>query len=194
MLDTIPCHLKTIYDHLDKLSLLTPQQLTGQKFCSGDISSLYTNINIAACIEDIITPADEHKSSLCFYGLKLLDIQEMLEIVLGDSFFTYNHRMFRQLIGLFMSCKPSPICAIACVYTFERRSLYTDIAYISAPYGKYIDDAYTIAHTKEDAIAMFESISEQDPDHLLKWEIDFPENSSDFVPFLGTAIRIEVLP
>ena len=48
-----------------------------------------------------------------------------------------------------------------------------------------------MAHTKEDAITMFESISEQDPDHLLKWEIDFPENSSDFVPFLGTAIRIE---
>ena len=38
---------------------------------------------------------------------------------------------------------------------------------------------------------MSESMSEQDPDHLLKWEIDFPENSSDFVPFLGTAIRIE---
>ena len=193
MLDAIPCHLKTIYDHLDKLSLLSPQQLTGQKFCSGDISSLYTNINIAACIEDIVTLADEHKSSLCFYGLKLLDIQEMLEIVLGDSFFTYNHRVFRQLIGLFMGCKPSPICAIARVYTFERRSVYTDndIAYISTPYGKYIDDACTTAHTKEEAIAMFESISEQDPDHLLKWEIDFPENSSDFVPFLGTAIRIE---
>ena len=163
--------------------MLTPQQLTGQKFCSGDISSLYTNINIVACTEDIITLADEHKSSLCFYGLKLLDIQEMLEIVLGDSFFIYNHRVFRQLIGLFMGCKPSPICAIARVYTFERRSVYTDIAYISAPYGKYIDDAYTIAHTKEDAITMSESISEQDPDHLLKWEIDFPENSSDFVPF-----------
>ena len=82
------------------MSLLTPQQLTGQKFCSGDISFLYTNINIAACFEDIITLADEHKSSPCFYGLKLLDIQEMLEIVLGDSFFTYNHRVFRQLIGL----------------------------------------------------------------------------------------------
>ena len=127
LLDTIPCHLKTIYDILDKLSLLTPQQLTGHKFCSGDISSLYTNINIAACIEDIITLADEHKSSLCFCGLKLLDIQEMLEVVLGDSFFTYNHRVFRQLIGLFMGCKPSPIFGIARVYTFERRSVYIQI-------------------------------------------------------------------
>ena len=116
----------------------------------------------------------------------------MLETVLGDSFFTYNHRVFKQLIGLFMGCKPGPICAIVHVYcTFERRSIYTDIAYISAPYGKYIDNAYTIAPTEEDAIKMFQSISQQDPDNLLKWEVDFPKSNSDFVPFFGTAIRIE---
>ena len=90
-----------------------------------------------------------------------------------------------------MGCKPSPIRAIVRVYTFERRSIYTDIAYISAPYGKYIDDAYTIAFRVEDAIKMFQSISDQDPDNLLKWEVDFPKSTSDFAPFLGTAIRIE---
>ena len=38
---------------------------------------------------------------------------------------------------------------------------------------------------------MFQSISQQDPDNLLKWEVDFPKSNSDFVPFLGTAIRIK---
>ena len=107
------------------------------------------------CIKDIIALASEQRSSLCLYGLKLSDIQDMLETVLGDSFFTYNHRVFEQLIGLFMGCKPSPIFAIVRVYTFERRRIYTDIAYISAPYGKYIDDAYTIPPTEEDAIKCF---------------------------------------
>ena len=107
------------------------------------------------CIKDIIALASQHRSSLCLYGLKLSDIQDMLETVLGDSFFTYNHRVFKQLIGLFMGCKPSPIFAIIRVYTFERRSIYTDIAYISAPYGKYIDDAYTILPTEEDAVKCF---------------------------------------
>ena len=61
----------------------------------------------------------------------------------------------------------------------------------SIPYGKYIDDAYTLANTEEDALAVFQTIAEQDPDELLKWEIDFPRENSHFVPFLGTAVRIE---
>ena len=127
------CMKKNIHDHLNRLSLLTPQELACKKLCSGDISSVYTNINIVKCIKDIVALASEHKSLLCPYGLKLSDIQEMLETVLGDSFLTYNHHVFKQLIGLFMGCKPSPICAIVCVYTFEHRSIYTDIAYIPTP-------------------------------------------------------------
>ena len=44
---------------------------------------------------------------------------------------------------------------------------------------------------------MFQSISEQDRDNLSRWELDFPKTNSDFVPYsnfvpyLGTAIRIE---
>ena len=86
LLNVIPCHLKNIHDHLNRLSSLTPQELAHRKFCGGDISSLYTSINIEKCIEDIVALASEHKSTLCFYGLKLSDIQEVLETVLGFLF------------------------------------------------------------------------------------------------------------
>ena len=155
LLGMIPCHLKNIHDHLNRLAFLTPQELAHRKFCCGDISSLYTNINIEKCIEDIVALASEHKSTLCFYGLKLSDIQEVLETVLGDSFFTYNQRVFKQSIGLFMGCKPSPICAIVRVYTFELRSVYTDVSYISSPCGKYIDDAYTLHPRKKTQLKCF---------------------------------------
>ena len=55
LLEVIPCHLKNIHDNLNRLSSLTPQELAHRKFCGGDISSLYTNINIEKCIEDIVT-------------------------------------------------------------------------------------------------------------------------------------------
>ena len=141
-------------------------------------------------MDDAISLASEYQQSLCLYGLKLSDIQ-MLEVIFGDLFFTYKRRVFRQLIGLFMGCKPSPICVIVRVYIFERRSIYTDINYISIPYGKYIDDVYILANTKEDALAVFQTIAEQDPNALLKWEIDFPRQNSHFVPFLETAVRTE---
>ena len=190
VLEFIPSHLNNIFQHLDHLSQLTPEQLADKQFCSGDISSLYTNINIQSCIDNIIALLDENKAHINFYGLKLIDIQEMLECVLGDAFFTYNSRVFLQLVGLFMGCKPSPICAIVRIYSFARRSIYMDTTYISTPYGKYIDDAFAIVSCKDDAIKLFNAIANQDPDRLLNWEIDFPKLPGDFIPFLGTSVCI----
>ena len=191
LLEFIPCHLNNIFQHLEHLSQLTPEQLAGKQFCSGNISSLYTNINIQSCITDIIAFMDEHKSHINLYGLKLIDIEEMLELVLGDAYFTYNSRVFLQLVGLFMGCKPSPVCAIVRIYSFERRSIYLDTTYISTPYGKYIDDAFTIVSCEKDAIELFNSIANQDPDGLLNWEIDFPKSPGDYIPFLGTLVSID---
>ena len=119
LLEFIPCHLNNIFQHLEHLSQLIREQLAGKQFCSGDISSLYTNINIQSCITDIIAFMDEHKSHINLYGLKLIDIEEMLELVLVDAYFTYNSCVFLQLVGLFMGCKPSPVCAIVRIYSFE---------------------------------------------------------------------------
>ena len=98
--------------------------------------------------------------------------------------------VFLQLVGLFMGCKPSPVCAIVRIYSFERRSIYLDTTYISTPYGKYIVDAFTIVSCEEDAIELFNSIANQDLTGLLNWEIDFPKSPGDYIPFLGTSVSI----
>ena len=115
----------------------------------------------------------------------------MLEIVLGNAFFTYQGKLYLQLTGLFMGCKPSPIVAIR-VYIFERRSIYTDINFLSKPYGRYIDDGYGLVTSLEEAQVMFDLIAAEDPDGLLQWEVDFPESNNDFVPFLGTQVRVSI--
>ena len=191
LLQHVPSHLSDIHQHLESLSTISPEEIAGLNFCSGDISSLYTNINIQACIDDVIEFAAEHKSSLPLCGITLTDIHEILELVLGDSYFRYNNRVYLQLIGLFMGCKPSPICAIIRIYSFEKRCIFTDISYISVPYGRYIDDAYTITRTVQAATDYFNSVADQDPDNLLKWEIDFPNNNMEYVSFLGTQIRVD---
>ena len=49
-----------------------------------------------------------------------------------------------QMVGLFMGCMPSPIGAVIRVYMFEKRSVYTDIHFLSNPaslfFGRYMDD------------------------------------------------------
>ena len=77
------------------------------------------------------------------------------------------------------------------IYTFERKSIYLDTAYISTPYGKYIDDAYTIVSCEQEAIDLFNSIPKQDPDGLLKWEIDFPKSPDEFTPLVGTSVNVD---
>ena len=112
---------------------------------------------------------DEYHHSLVLLGLKLVDLHKILNAVLHNAYFTYNGRLYQQLVGLFMGCKVSPLLAIVRVYTFEKRILYVDQNYISLPYGRYVDDAYTLASTRQQC----------------------NDSSSGFVPFLGTQIKVE---
>ena len=52
-------------------------------------------------------------------------------------------------------------------------------------------EGYKIFCRTEEALRIVESISNEDPDQLLKWEVDYPENSQEFTPFLDTQIRID---
>ena len=94
-----------------------------------------------------------------------------------------------------MGLRPGPFCAIIRVYKFEKNFIYTDQHYLSVYlsnfYKRYIDDAASTAETKEEALALVQQIADQDPDKKLKWEVDFPEQQDDFIPFLNTEVRIE---
>lgn len=192
LLDHVPSHLRDIHSHLERLKQVSPEDLRGKKFCSTDVTSLYTNINIQGCIEDVISLASEHENSLQMFGMELVDVHEMQELVFTSSYFTFNQKLYQQLLGLFMGCKPSPIGAIVRVHTFERRSVYIDPHYlpIVTVYGRYVDDAGTIVESEEHAKNLFKLISVQDPDGHLGWEIDYPASTDRFIPFLGTRIRI----
>ena len=94
-----------------------------------------------------------------------------------------------------MGCRPSPLAAVIRVFSFERRSIYTDTYYLSNPvhlfFGRCIDDLSSLSRTMEVALEALNRISDKDPDGLLKWELDFPESCQHFVRFLSTQIRID---
>ena len=102
LLDYIPCHLQNIHTHITTLSELSAEQLQGWKFCSADVSALYTNVDIAGCIDDLMEFATEHKDKLNLLGLNLTDLHEMLDVVFGNAYFTFDNRLYLQLVGLFM--------------------------------------------------------------------------------------------
>ena len=138
--------------------------------------------------------ATEHKDKLNLLGFNLTDLHEMLVVVFGNAYFTFDNRLYLQLVGLLMGCKPSLLGAIMRVYTFERRNIYIDphfLPMVSRIYVRYVDDAGTVAKSCEEATAAFSCTASQDPDVRLGWEIDFPESDADWTPFLDTQIRID---
>ena len=126
---------------------------------------------------------------------KMGDVHEILLHILTNSYFMYNGSLWIQRDGLFMGLRPGPFCAVIRVYMFERNSIYTDVHYLSVYlsdfYKRYIDDSTSTAENKEEALALVQSVADQDPDGKLKWEVEFPETNQDFVPFLDTELRIE---
>ena len=122
-----------VYKHIECLQALAPEQLQGLQFYTADVVSLYTNIDIGKCVDDIIEFAAEHIEHLDLWGLSLTEVHMILDLVLSRSFFTFNNRLYQQLVGLFMGCRPSPLAAVIRVFSFEKRSIYTILTRITYP-------------------------------------------------------------
>ncbi|KAL5268496.1 hypothetical protein ACHWQZ_G002390 [Mnemiopsis leidyi] len=91
---SIGTYPKPSTEYLEDLKKLTPEQLKGWKFCTADVTSLYTNIDIQGCVHDVMELAAEHQQSLRLNGLELIDIHEMLEYVFDNAYFTFNNRRY----------------------------------------------------------------------------------------------------
>ena len=193
LLKFLPSHLENIHHHLEILRSMKSDELTGLKFCTADVTALFTNVNVETSIKDVIEFAKEHWDQINTYGLKLVDLHQILETILSNSFFTFNCRLYKQVFGAFIGCSISPPVAIIRVHVLEKRSIYTDMNIttgIRQYYKRYVDDMSTLARTKEEAIRNCERISEEDEDKRIRWEVEFPEGGT-YVPFLDTEVRID---
>ena len=114
---------------------------------------------------------------------------------MGNLFFTFNGRLYVQIYGTFIGCSASPPCAIITVYWLEKESIYVDPYYLQSPiclfYGRYVDDSGSLARSKEEARTNCDMISSKDSDGKIKWEVEYPEQDNQYVPFLDTEILIQ---
>ena len=163
----------------------------GTRFWTADVSALYTNISSSRCIDNIMEFASEHEDDLDLLGLKLTDIHLILDHILANSYFTYDRELYIQLDGLFMGLRPSPIGAVVRMYTLERESIFIDIRRLPVYYKRYIDDAGGCSETREAAQRMIDSVAERDEEGRIVWELDFPEDSTTYTPFLNSEVRVD---
>ena len=97
LLQFVTSNLNNIFDHLERLRMLSKDDLKALKFFTADITALYTNLRINGCLETILNFAEEHWDSLSTC-LTLTEIRDILVMVLSNSYFTFNGRMYKQII------------------------------------------------------------------------------------------------
>ena len=194
LLEFLPSHLVNIHKHLQILRNMDPSELAGLKFYTADVNALLTNVNVETGIHDVVELASEHWDRINNYGLKLVDLHQIFEVILSNSYFTINQRLYKQKFGTFIiGCSISPPVAIIRVHMLEKRSIYTDtyiIKGIRKYYRRYVDDKSSLAENKEEAIRNSQRISTEDVDNRITWEVEFPDGN-EYVPFLDTEIRID---
>ena len=170
------------------------KDLAGYSFYTADVSALFTNVNVDSCISDILDLAHTHWDEIVTHGLELIDLQELLDVGFRNAFFTFNGRLYWQVLGVFMGYCPSPTAAIIRLAKCEMNSIYIDPNYISSPvlstYLRYVDNKCAVAKSKEEALSICQMIAEQDSDHNIRWEVEFPQ-PENYVAFLDTEIRID---
>ena len=65
---------------------MEPGELAGFKFCTADVTAIFTNVNVETIINDVIEFASEYWDQINTYGLKLVDLHWMLATILQIPF------------------------------------------------------------------------------------------------------------
>ena len=197
LLRFILCHLGNIHQHLQLLRDIEPSSLEGLKFYTADVSALFMNVNVEICIGYVLELAEQHWEEVETYGLKLVDLHRLLEVVMGNPFSRFKGRLYVQIYGTFTGCSTSPPCAIITVYWLEKESIYADPYYLQRTirlfYVRYVDDSGSLARSKEEAKTNCYMTSSKDSDGKIKREVEYPEHDNQYVPFLDTEILILLL-
>ena len=122
--------MSNVHEHLEQLKNMANKDLSGYIFYTADVSALFINVNVDSCISNILDLAHTHWDEIVTHGLELIDSQELLLVGFRNAYFTFNGRLYWQVMGVFMGYCPSPTAAIIRLAKCEMNSIYSRVTYI----------------------------------------------------------------
>jgi hypothetical protein len=105
---------------------------------SADFSSLYSNIDHEACINNL---TDFFKDKLESEHINIKGFCVFIKLILNYNFFKYNNKYFKQKLGIAMGSICGPSIANLFVYIYEKKWLFI---YRPLVYLRFIDDLFII--------------------------------------------------
>ena len=156
---------------MHRLTQLNTEQLMQNNYTfSLNVISLYTTVPSQPAI-DIISEHIISKNLYC-HKLKAIDIHQLLFIIVGNTYFTYNGNIYKQITGLPMGFSISGILAISYIDQLEHQALSICPSYIF--FTRCIDDIMLISSSAE-ATTIYEKF--QSIDRHIHFKIEHPDNT-----------------
>ena len=169
-LKTIPAHLENSMELIHCIRDIS-RTTTSHFPCSLDVSSMYTSIPTAEAVNNALSVL-EMNSIYKLKGLSLLHLNDLLRVIIDNTFFTFSNKIFKQIMGLPMGSSLSGILAILFMDTLERRALFT---LPNLPlFKRYVDDCFLLAKDRDEALLILDTFNSQHPN--INFEIEFPQD------------------
>lgn len=170
LVHTVPAHLNNSLDLIEQISTIPDDIKKVYKYpFSLDVVALYPSIPPDQAIRNIEQKLENHQIPL--YGLQREHISEILTTILGNTFFTYKLRTYKQISGLAMGSSVSAILAILFMDSVEKLALHNYNNF--SLFRRYVDDCLLITVSKEEAEIILCKMNNINP-HI-KFEIEFPD-------------------
>ncbi len=185
-LTDVPAHLENTHQLISKLSSVPAEKMKGKTAISLDVVSLYTNVNAQDSIR-ITIELLKRKYGDSVWGISIEAFEDILTFILCNNCFHFNGSFFKQIRGLAMGSKISPILAILVMNELESSALFKETLLHPPVFLRYIDDCVVII----DRDADFELILQRlNTTHAsIKFELE-KVRDDEFLPVLDTAIRL----
>lgn len=172
-------YTKNTYHFIDKIQNQSIPD--GYLLVTGDVKSLYTNMNIHRIIQTVRTTMAENPQN----NRPDNEIMDLLEFTLTHNDFTFNNTQYLQIFGTAMGKKYAPALANIYLAEFDNQAV---TGYPTKPelYSRFLDDVFFIWGGGVDKLLAFQTfLNNLIPDI----EITF-EYSATEISFLDTTIYI----
>ena len=130
---------------------------------------MYPSIPVPEAIENAVNKLKDHPNLLTI-RLSVIAIEELLRVVLHNTYFEFNGQIYKQIKGLPMGSSLSGVLAILFVDKVERIALQS---ITPRPFfRRYVDDCFALVKNRSQANALFDTLNNINEN--IKYEIEFP--------------------
>ena len=169
LLTTFPAHLESSHDLIDAINRVPEDILRSHPYpISLDVNTLYTSVPAQEAIQALLEHIDNQRIVL---PLTSRHISAILEVILKNTFFTFNDRTYKQVSGLPMGSSISGLLAITFMSRLENGPLANRRV---ALYKRYVDDCCLLTTDRAEAEEILRIMNRQH--ESIHFDLELPNN------------------